>query len=837
MVRRSGIGPEATGSTAIRRRKLDLPSLLEAVKRRVTQPSVPLALKLPALLSVEEVAAVLHRHPEVVRRQARAGRLPAEKIGRVWFFRPERLAEAGFTQFVSAIAAGEARERPEPAAAGDTLVRALGQAGLDALVHLERDAIFAAVGGRLAEAGFSTFIFLLSDGQGLTCVFRQSPQPIGDFERVAGQAAVGTFIPFERAPILGRVCQTLRPAYVGDADELVGRMAAAIPTVAPNARRVGEILRLDTMIAAPLVVGAAAMGVIIVVGPGLREADLPAVTGFANQTAAALESARLLEASRRMEEAAVLALAGATELRDAGRGRVDEHAELAERFAERLGLDPAVRRRVRYTALLQDLGKLALPDSILNERGRLDSEERALLITHPIVAADLLQRFSPLAELAPLVRAHHEWFNGEGYPDGRKGEAIPLETRIVSIVNAFFSVSFDLPFKTETTIEEGLEELARSVGIILDPTLTEAFVRMCREAAAGQAPWYRDLTAALLASNAPVLASGPRDILSVADSRELRIIYRIAQETNAVLDLGTLLSRIVNIIRDVMGYYMVSILLPGDDGQDLRVGAHSGYTVDITGLTIPAGQGIIGWVFANGVPQIIPDVKADPRYIQIDEQVRSKLAFPLISRGKVVGVLNAESQYADAFSEADVGLMSAVGSQLASTLEVAQLHDTLKREASHDPLTRLYNRRLFLERIQQEITRAGTNGESFSIVFLDVNELKRINDTYGHLAGDALLREVSSALMDAVRGEDVVARYGGDEFVILLPTTAATAAASVAQRIADGIGRHRFMAGRELLRIPGVSLGVASFPEDGATAEQLLAAADASLYAEKRKAS
>jgi diguanylate cyclase (GGDEF)-like protein len=330
---------------------------------------------------------------------------------------------------------------------------------------------------------------------------------------------------------------------------------------------------------------------------------------------------------------------------------------------------------------------------------------------------------------------------------------------------------------------------------------------------------------------------GPRDIPTVADSRELRIIYRIAQETTAVLELNTLLMRIVSIIREVMGYYMVSILLPGDRDGELRVGAHSGYEIDISGMTIPVGQGITGWVFTHGEPQIISDVKLDSRYIGLDDKVHSEVAFPLVSRGRVVGVLNAESQHTDAFSEVDVALMSAVGSQLASCLEVAQLHDTLKREASHDPLTRLNNRRLFLERIQQEISRAGAAAEHFSIVFLDVDQLKRINDTYGHLAGDALLREVSNTLMDAVRGEDVVARYGGDEFVVLLPATPAPAAASVAQRISDGIARHRFMAGRELLPIPGVSLGLATFPENGATAEELLAAADVTLYRHKRKAS
>src|SRR6202022_789705 len=208
--------------------------------------------------------------------------------------------------------------------------------------------------------------------------------------------------------------------------------------------------------------------------------------------------------------------------------------------------------------------------------------------------------------------------------------------------------------------------------------------------------------------------AAPRDILSVADSRELRIIYRIAQETTAVLDLDTLLTRIVTIIRDVMGYYMVSILLPANQASELRVGAHSGYAIDITGLTIPIAQGITGWVYTHGVPQIIPAVQADPRTGGLDDQVHSELAFPLLGRGRVGAVLNAESQQADAFSEADVALMSAVGSQLASSLEVAQLHDSLKREASHDPLTRLNNRRHFLERIEQQIIHASEGGETFS---------------------------------------------------------------------------------------------------------------------------
>src|SRR5438093_9566069 len=194
MVRRSGIGPEGGASTAIRRRKQDLPSLQGAVKRRVTQPSVPLALKLPHLLSVEEVAAAIRRHPEVVRRQARSGRLPAEKIGRVWFFRPERLAEAGFTQFLRTMTPSEAPATPATPATDpptESLVRALGEAGLEALRRPEQDAIFEVVGRRLSEAGFSTFVFLLADGNGLRCPFRHVADPDPDYQKVARHPAVG----------------------------------------------------------------------------------------------------------------------------------------------------------------------------------------------------------------------------------------------------------------------------------------------------------------------------------------------------------------------------------------------------------------------------------------------------------------------------------------------------------------------------------------------------------------------------------------------------------------------------------------------------------------------
>src|SRR6202521_4832548 len=250
----------------------DLPSLLGTVKRRVTQPANPLSMKLPHLLSLDEVAAAIQRHPEVVRRQARDGRLPGEKIGRVWFFRPERLAEAGFNQFLAQMAGDTSGERTDGPAA-TLLVRALGEAGVQALQHLDRNAIFGAVGSRLADAGLSTYFFdRAPDGKGLTTAFVHALPPAAELAKLTGGQDVGTFIPFERIPILQEVCATLKPKYVGDHDELVGRVAMVLhPSAAGNARRLSELLQLSTVISAPLVGGDGALGAISVIGPGPRE--------------------------------------------------------------------------------------------------------------------------------------------------------------------------------------------------------------------------------------------------------------------------------------------------------------------------------------------------------------------------------------------------------------------------------------------------------------------------------------------------------------------------------------------------------------------------------------
>ncbi len=779
------------------------------------------------LLSVDEVARAIHRHPEVVRRQARSGRLPGERVGRGWFFRPDRLLKAGYSQFAADVS-------DEAANPDSSFLTALSEAGMDALLLSDEREIFEAVGRRLATVGLGSLYFLVTpDGTGLRIAYFHPLHSRVD--EVA--SSIGRILPFDHIPTLKLACETRRAQYLGDYAEIIKRVAANLaPDRRDHAAAVAERMGVRTAISAPMVARDHVLGAIAVIGPGLRQADLPAVTAFANQTAAAMEAARLVAEARAAEDAMVQTLGAAIELRDQSGHHAGTHTRLLERFAEHLSLDATIRRRLRHTILVQDLGKLGIPDTILRKRARLAPEERAVMMAHPIHSAEILESFPPLAHLAPLVRAHHEWFSGEGYPDGLKGEAIPFETRVVSLVNAFFSITFDLPGFTIADLPAALEELERFAGVGLDPALVPRFVQLMRDAAASRPTWYVGMVTEMKEDHGPLLPSGggPRDVLSVADSRELRIVHRVGQEIGAVLDLDVLLERIVDIVRDVAGYYRVALVLPSEQGT-LRVGASSAHGADPKDPNEPAGNGVTEWVFAHGQPLIVPDVSRDARYVGKDPTVRSELAFPLSSRGRVIGVLDAESQSPDAFTQADVDLMSAVGSQLAASLEAAQMHDLLKREATRDPLTRLANRRALLERMEQQIAHAERRNEQFSVVFIDVDQLKVINDTHGHLAGDALLREVASALIEAVRGEDLVARFGGDEFVVLLPATQARSAEVVGARINEVIRRHRFLAGSQLTTIPGVSLGIATYPLHGRAPEQLLAAADKTLYDQKHR--
>jgi diguanylate cyclase (GGDEF)-like protein len=208
----------------------------------------------------------------------------------------------------------------------------------------------------------------------------------------------------------------------------------------------------------------------------------------------------------------------------------------------------------------------------------------------------------------------------------------------------------------------------------------------------------------------------------------------------------------------------------------------------------------------------------------------------LIANGRLVGAVQAtrRSGEGDAFTRDEAAVVELVCASLATALANAIDYHDATRQTLIDDLTRLYNVRYLYQTLEGEIRRARRYGSAVSVVFMDMDGFKMVNDAYGHRAGSATLTEVAQVITSSVRESDFVARYGGDEFVLMLPETPSKRALYMAERVRERIARHRFKGGVGADIYLTASFGVASFPEHATQAEKLIELADAAMYEAKQ---
>jgi len=258
----------------------------------------------------------------------------------------------------------------------------------------------------------------------------------------------------------------------------------------------------------------------------------------------------------------------------------------------------------------------------------------------------------------------------------------------------------------------------------------------------------------------------------------------------------------------------------------------------LKGMRIPAGRGIVGWVAKHKKPALVIDTSKDPRFLDTIDRVstfktRSILCLPIINRKRPIAVLEMLNKLDKPFDSEDLDLLSRLVEQASIALERANLYKQASSLGITDELTKLYNSRYLEQVLDREVRRCRRYGSIMALIFLDLDSFKSINDLHGHERGSQVLAEVAGILLSAVRSVDTAARYGGDEFVIILPETPISTAHIVAERIRQAIAAYPFLEQEEIDLQVTASIGVAALPEHAKTKQDLLEVADKALYRAK----
>ncbi|MGA2920032.1 MAG: diguanylate cyclase [Candidatus Sulfotelmatobacter sp.] len=522
--------------------------------------------------------------------------------------------------------------------------------------------------------------------------------------------------------------------------------------------------------------------------------------------------------------------------------------------AKELGIKGAELEALHAAALLHDIGKLAVPEHIISKPGRLTPEEFEKMKIHTVVGAEILERVRFPYPVVPIVRAHHEKYDGSGYPFGLKGTEIPIGARILSAVDYLDALASDRQYRRAVPLDDVMQRLAAEAGKSFDPKVVEVLKRRYKSLEnLARAKSTEDgslaLSAGLKITRGPAPAAGfeSTDVLdtpgreasflsSIAAARqEAQSLFELSQDLGASLSLGETLSVFSVKLKPMVPYDAIAIYIRRGDELIPEYVNGDNYRL-FASLRIPVGDGLSGWVAQNKKPIVNGNPSVEPGYLNDPAKfstLRSALALPLEGVTGVIGVLALYRSERDAFTTDHLRILLAVSGKMALSIENALKYQQAESSATTDYLTGLPNARSLFLQLDRELARCKRDNASLTLMVCDMNGFKKINDRFGHLEGNRVLRLFAQALKDSCREYDYVARMGGDEFVVIAPGLALDAAAKKVEQIRPLARQAGFdVCGEDMLSL---SVGLAVSPEDGNDAEQLLTEADRRMYLEKQK--
>jgi diguanylate cyclase (GGDEF)-like protein/putative nucleotidyltransferase with HDIG domain len=533
-----------------------------------------------------------------------------------------------------------------------------------------------------------------------------------------------------------------------------------------------------------------------------------------------------------------------------------DHLQRVQVYAVEVGkelcLDESQLEALRAAALLHDIGKLAVPEHIISKPGKLTREEFEKMKIHPVVGAEILERVRFPHPVTPIVRSHHERWDGTGYPDGLRGASIPIGARILAAVDCLDALASHRQYRRALPLDEAMSKVAAESGKAFDPEVVEVlqrrYIDLEAEAKSREGEPAKLSTdvkierglepAAGLESTRRTASpeSGQHFLTSIAAARqEVQNLFELAQDLGNSLSLNETLSLLALRLKRMIPYDSLAIYVLRDDR--LRAEYVNGENFRLfSSLEIPLGQGLSGWVAEKRKPIVNGNPSVEPGYLNDETKfttMRSALAVPLVGLNGTVSVLTLYHTERDAFTNDHLRILLAIVPKLALSIENALRFQQAESSASTDYMTGLPNARSLFLHLDGELARCRRLNSPLVVLVCDMNGFKRVNDKYGHLEGNRLLHSVAKRLKDSCREYDYVARMGGDEFVLVLPGLQPDQLASKIERLkaitAD--------AGLDIFPQENISLSIghSMFPEDGGDADRLLSEADRRMYIAKQK--
>lgn len=316
---------------------------------------------------------------------------------------------------------------------------------------------------------------------------------------------------------------------------------------------------------------------------------------------------------------------------------------------------------------------------------------------------------------------------------------------------------------------------------------------------------------------------------------ELYVLYMLSKKLNLSLQLDDFFDQSMDFLKESLKIEDFCLMLREGNDEELKMWqADNANSQLLKDVSFKFGEGISGLVAQTGEPILVQDVSKDDRFLHYKGKrtdIGSFISLPLrLNDDSIIGVLNIHKKEANTLQESDVALFMAVANNISIALGRMKAYEALMNQSIHDELTSVYTRGYFIENCHREYSRAKRHGEKFAILMLDIDYFKRFNDTYGHLHGDEGLKSVAATLLENVRLGDIVARYGGEEFIVLLPNTDKDGATVVAEKIRSETEQKEIPLGKGKETRVTITAGVAVYPEDGATVEDIIGMADRFLY-------